>query len=397
MNDFERNTGPASGQMAPCRSVYLDGFSTTALCREAKNAMLDAWSLPGNPASPHGLGERAADLIDTARRNVADLAGCAPSELTFTSGATEANNIAILGGARAAIARSSGRRRIVLSAIEHRSVFEPAREIVELGFELMVAPVDGNGRVDLECLRDMVDRNCWMVSVMAVNNETGVIQPVPEVAAIARAAGALAHCDAAQAFGKMTVDLNGWEVDFASISGHKVCGPAGIGALFCAAGTPTPEPLQYGGGQQGGLRPGTEPAALIAGFGAAALAANSKLAPRADRRRALAEHLLDALRAGQVEFEIASGEASTVAGGLSLKIQGVDAEDLCTRLARSVYLSTGSACSSMQLTSSHVLRAMGLSVEESESVIRLFLSHDLTEDDINFAVEKMIGAIKNSR
>lgn len=358
--------------------------------------MFDAWSLPSNPASPHALGERAADLIDTARRNVAELAGCAPSELTFTSGATEANNIALLGGARAAIAGSSGRRRIVISAIEHRSVFEPAREMRQLGFELITAPVDRSGCVDLERLREIVDQNCWMVAVMAVNNETGVLQPIPEIAEIARAQGALTHCDAAQACGKIDVDFNGWEVDFASISGHKVGGPAGIGALFCAAGAPVPEALQYGGGQQGGLRPGTQPAALIAGFGAAALAANSNLASRSNRRQALAGQFLDALRDREIAFAVVSGEALTVTGGLSLKMQGVDAEELCMRLARSVYLSTGSACSSRQITPSHVLTAMGLSARESGSVIRVLLSHDLTKDDVDFAVERMSEAIRNS-
>jgi len=375
--------------------VYLDGFSTMPLRDEARAAILEAWAHPANPASPHGLGARAAAMVEAAQCSIAELAGCAPSELTFTSGATEANNIAIIGGARQAL--SSDRRRLVVSAIEHKSVLEPARTIERLGFEICVAPVDHHGVIDMDRLRALVDERCWMVSAMAVNNETGVIQPIADVARLARQVGALVHCDAAQALGKIPVDLNGWDVDYASVSGHKLGGPVGVGALYVAAGAPDPEPLQHGGGQQGGRRPGTEPAALIAGFGAAAEAAAAGLAADRDRLGALAGLLLQELGDRQVRFEMISGEAPTVPGGMAIKLNEVDGNDICMRLAQDIFLSTGSACTAGQLTSSHVLAAMGFSDRDAASVIRLMLTRDLVERDVIYAATRISEAIADSR
>lgn len=393
--DLLQTPGGASGVERTRLLVYLDGFSTMPLRDEARAAILDAWAHPANPASPHGLGARAAAMVEAARRSIAELAGCAPSELTFTSGATEANNIAIVGGARRALA--SDRRRLVVSAIEHKSVLEPARAIERLGFEICVAPVDRHGVIDMDRLRDLVDERCWMVSVMAVNNETGVVQPVADAARLARQVGALIHCDAAQALGKIPVDLNEWDVDYAAVSGHKLGGPVGIGALYVAAAAPDPEPLQHGGGQQGGRRPGTEPAALIAGFGAAAEAALTGLAADRDRLGALAGLLLNELGDRQVRFEMISGEAPTVPGGMAIKLFGVDGDDLCMRLAQDIFLSTGSACTSGQITSSHVLTAMGLSDTEAASVIRFMVTRDLIERDIIYAAMRISEAITASR
>lgn len=259
--------------------IYLDGFATMPLAPEAMGAMQNAWQLGGNAGSGHLAGERAAAQVAHGRAAVARLIGAAPSEIVFTSGATEANNLALLGIAANAPA---GRRRILVASIEHKSVLAPAKLLEKRGFRIERIPVDRSGAIDIASFGAMLDEDVLLVSVMAANNETGVIQPVAQVAALAHAIGALMHCDAAQAVGKIPVDVIDWDVDLLSISAHKCYGPMGIGALYIAAGTVAPEPLLMGGGQQGGLRPGTEPVALIAGFGAAADVARDRLAQDAE-------------------------------------------------------------------------------------------------------------------
>ncbi len=372
--------------------IYLDGFATTPIAPEARDALIDTLALPANPSSPHGLGERAAGLVDRARQAVAELAGCDAAEITFTSGATEANNIAIIGGARTAL-RATTRRRVVVSAVEHRSVLEPAAHLQTLGFEVVLAPVDGRGCLDMHELDRLIDDNCWLVSVMAVNNETGVVQPVAKVAAMAHERGAVMHTDAAQALGKMPVDFAEWDVDYASLSAHKVYGPGGVGALYVAAGAPLPDPLQLGGGQQAGRRPGTEPVALIAAFGAAAAVATTRLASDAAEAKRRSKLFLDELSRRQVRWCRTTGDAETVPGGMSLSIVGADGDEIATRLQRSVYLSTGSACSSGQITTSHVLSAMAINSVEAATVVRLMFGRYLTDADVVRAAELFSRAV----
>jgi cysteine desulfurase len=348
--------------------VYLDGFATTALAPEARAAMLDALELPANPSSPHALGERAARIVSKAKTDIASLAGCLPTELVITSGATEANNLIVTGGAFAAPA---GRRRIVVSAIEHRAVLEPAAALAASGFEVVLAPIDSRGLIDLAQLPAVIGEGCWLISIMAVNNETGVVQPVSDIARIAHEHGALFHTDAAQALGKMPVDVEAWDVDYASISAHKMHGPVGVGALYIAAGAPRPRPLQVGGGQQAGMRAGTEPIALVAGFGAAAAVALDRGQQDAELREATLQRILDVMAHHQVHWKKVSGDAPTIPGGCALVIDGVDADELCQRVQNDIYLSTSSACSAGQITMSHVLDAMGVSPEQGKSTLRI--------------------------
>jgi len=376
--------------------IYLDGFATTPMAPEAKEAMLSAWSQPGNPGSPHHAGERAARVVADARAAVAELIGAAPPEVVFTSGATEANNLAIGGVASRAAGRPSDRRRIIVSAVEHKAVLEPAQALAAIGFEVVVAPVDRCGRLDLQAFAALLDEGTLLVSVQAANNETGVVQPVREAASLAHRVGALVHCDAAQAAGKIPVDVVELDVDYLSVSAHKLYGPMGVGALFVSAGAPKPRALQRGGGQEQGLRSGTEPVPLLAGFGAAARLARQQLGRDADHCRRLAQRLRAGLDERQVRLDLTTQETAVVPGALSISLRGVDAEDIVNRLSRAVCLSTGAACSGGQVSPSHVLKAMGYSEVDARHIIRVFCGRYNTEAEIDRSVALIASAARQS-
>ena len=377
--------------------IFLDGFATLPLAPEARDAMLAAWALPGNAGSANGSGERAARIIAAARSDVAALIGAGPAEIIFTSGATEANNLAILGVAQAASAQNRERRRVIVSSVEHKAVLEPANILARQGFEIVVAPVDRYGRLDLTRFEALVDERTILVSLMMANNETGVIQPIAEAAAMAHSTGALFHTDAAQAAGKVAIDVLALDVDYLSLSAHKCYGPMGVGALYCAAGTPTPEPLIFGGGQQGAVRPGTEPVALIAGFGAAAKVAMATIDQNARHGRHLIDALLDGLAKQQIRFKRITGDRPVAPASAAIMIQGVDGDDLCAMVARNVSLSTGSACTAGQIRTSHVLETMGFSDEEARSVVRIYCHRYLSDSDIEEATAHIIAAVDRSR
>ena len=377
--------------------IYLDGFATLPLAPEARDAMLGAWEQPGNAGSPNASGERAARLIADGRAEVAALIGAAPSEIIFTAGATEANNLALLGVAQRAATQWPDRRRIIVSAIEHKAVLEPAQVLAAQGFTLSIAPVTPDGRLDLDAFAALMGEDLLLASIMLVNNETGAIQPVAEVAEFVHAAGGLIHSDAAQATGKIAVDVLDLDVDYLSLSAHKCYGPMGIGALYVAANAPKPIPLIHGGGQQDAMRPGTEPVALIAGFGAAAKAARASL----DRDRRHGETLIDTLLAGlakrQLRFRRITGDAPVVPGSAALQLVDVDADRLCASLARDVSLSTGSACTSGQIKQSHVLESIGFSEERAREVVRIFCHRYLDDATIAAAAERIALAADRSR
>lgn len=376
--------------------IYLDGFASLPLAEEARAAMLDAWRYPGNAGSANYSGERSARIVSEARNRVAALIGAAAPEIIFTSGATEANNNAVFGLARTSLSKGD-RRRIIVSTIEHKAVLEPALALSKEGFEITLAPVDAYGRLDLSAFAELLDERVLLVSVMLVNNETGVIQPVKEVAAMAHQFGAFVHSDASQAVGKIPVDVIDLDIDYLSLSAHKCYGPMGIGALYMAAGTPKLMPLLHGGGQQSGVRPGTEPVPLIAGFGAAAQAAvehfernSSELAAQKVCR------LLDSLASEQVRFRQITGDHEVVPGSAAIAFEGIDGDSLCALVAREVSLSTGSACNSGQLKVSHVLEAMGLSETVARSVIRIFCDRTLTDSNVDRAAEAIVRSIRRS-
>ena len=377
--------------------IYLDGFATLPLAPEAREAILTVWEQPGNAGSPNSSGERAAGFIADGRAEVAALIGAAPAEIVFTAGATEANNLALLGLAQRAAAICPGRRRIIVSAVEHKAVLEPACILETQGFTLSVAPVDANGCLDRAAFEALLGDDVLLTSIMMVNNETGVIQPVADAVALAHAAGSLFHSDAAQAAGKVPIDVLDLDIDFLSLSAHKLYGPMGIGALYVAAHAPKPMPLIHGGGQQYAMRPGTVPVALIAGFGAAAKVARTRMARDRIHCEALVTALLDGLAVRQLRFQRITGEASVVAGSAALQLTGVDADRLCASVAREVSLSTGSACTSGQIKQSHVLEAIGLSGENAAQVLRIYCHRYQDFGEMAVAADHIATAVDRSR
>ncbi len=377
--------------------IYLDGFATLPLAPEARDAMLQVWAQPGNAGSPNVSGERAARQIAHGRAEVAALIGAAPSEVIFTAGATEANNLALLGVAQRAATLYPHKRRIIVSAIEHKAVLEPANVLEAQGFELSIAPVTRDGRLDLAQFEALLGDDVLLVSIMMVNNETGGIQPVAEAAALAHAAGALVHSDAAQAAGKIAIDVLDLDLDYLSLSAHKCYGPMGIGALYVAAHAPRPMPLMHGGGQQDMMRPGTEPVALIAGFGAAAHIARTRLAEDSFHSKTLIDTVLDGLTSRQLRFRRITGEAGVVPGSAALLLDGVDADRLCAMVSRDVSLSTGSACTSGQIKQSHVLEAIGFSEADAAQVIRILCHRYQDVASVTAAAERIAAAADRSR
>lgn len=375
--------------------VYLDGHATTPLAPEAHAAMEPWWHAQvGNPHSPHRHGQYADAAVENARAEVAELVGALPGEIHFTSGATEANNLAIIGMARAALNRGERRREIIVSKIEHKSVLSAARSLKQDGFTVTELPVAGNGVIDLDWASKTISDDTFLVSVMAANNEIGTVQPVTAINEIAHARGALVHIDAAQFAGKLPIDVR--DFDLVSLSSHKLYGPMGIGALYVSGAAPyRPHPIMYGGDQEGGVRPGTLPTPLVVGFGAAAKVAAKQLDADARHSAALARRFEAELRARQVRFIRHGNEDARLPGSVSMAVEGVDGGELIASVASKISISEGSACQSGQITPSHVLRAIGLPDSLVRSTVRMYFGRYNTETDAVLAAEAVaIAAVR---
>ena len=368
--------------------VYLDHMSTTPVEPRARAAMDAVYDLgPANPhASSHHYGWQASDVLDEARRQVAGLIGASASEVLFTSGATEANNWAITGAMRAC-----GKRKIVTSAIEHPCVLETARALEREGHEAVILPVDGDGLVDPDNVADAIDEDTGLVSIMLANNETATIEPVAEIAAACRARGVLCHTDAVQAAGRIPIDVEALGVDLLSLSAHKMYGPLGIGALYVRSGVAI-DRLLHGGGQQGGLRAGTVPAPLAAGFGRAAEIARDGLADDMGKLAELAELLFDELRKAVPGLVALHPDIRRLPGCLNVRVPGVAAEDWLLATPE-VAASTGAACASGVNRPSHVMQALGLSAEDAAGSLRLSVGRMTTRDEVEFAAGKLIEGL----
>ncbi|MFT8763093.1 MAG: cysteine desulfurase family protein [Gluconobacter potus] len=374
--------------------IYLDYLSTTPCEPAVVEAMLPWFGEDfGNPHSPHGPGRKAADALERARESVARLLGVETREIVFTSGATEANNLAIKGAARHLARLGDPRRRIVTVATEHKCVLESVRDLKSGGFEAVVLGVDGEGRVDPEALREALKVPTLLVSIMAANNETGVLQDIPQLAAIVKESGALMHVDLAQMAGKMPVSLR--DVDLASVSAHKMYGPKGIGALYVRRKPRVRlEPLFSGGGQERGLRSGALPMPLIVGFGEAADLAAATMGDEAARQVFLRDDLWAQLREGLPGIALNGAGAPRLAGAMNVCLpegcRALDVLEACPDVAAS----TGSACTAAEIAPSYVLTAMGLSAEKASRCLRLSVGRSTSKADIDRAASLLIAAAR---
>jgi len=378
----------------PNRPVYLDNQATTRCDPRVVAAMLPWFTEHyGNPHSvEHVMGTEAEAAVEDARSHVAALIGADPKELVFTSGATESNNIAIKGAARFALHAGNERRRVVTVATEHKCVLESVADLATEGFEPVFLPVRSDGLLDPDMLRQALQVPTLLVSVMAVNNEIGVIQDIPALAAIAKQAGALFHTDIAQATGKVPLDLDGWKVDLASISGHKVYGPKGVGALYVRRRPRVRlTPLFSGGGQERGLRSGSLPAPLIVGLGEACRLAQAEMADESKRLGTLRDSLLGRLRASMPDIVVNGSREARIAGNLNVTFPAVTAAELMERVP-DLCVSTGSACSSASIEPSYVLRALGLSDEAASRTLRIGIGRFTSPADIDYAAAALAAA-----
>jgi len=343
---------------------------------------------PGNPhASDHSYGWEANAAVEKAAQRVADAISADADEIIFTSGATEANNLAILGLAARA---SLGRRRILVSAIEHKCVLAAAFATAKrFGCTMETVPVDSNGTLRLDVLKDRLKNDVLLVSVMAVNNEIGTIQPLAAVAALSHEVGALVHTDAVQALTTMNMDVRDLDVDMLSISSHKLYGPKGIGALYIRRNVQKcVEPIIYGGGQQNGLRSGTLPVPLCVGLGeATALVASEEANEERLRIRSLRDNFIERLLllSPNIRINGVSGDLRHL-GNANLCFGGINAHNLLGALQPSIAASTGSACTSGMPEPSHVLRAIGLSIDDANSSIRFSIGRFTSNDDIDESI-----------
>jgi len=364
--------------------IYLDYQATTPCDARVIAEMLPYFSAEfGNPNSPHLLGRHAADAVDTARGRVAALIGAQPGEVLFSSGATESNNLAILGIHELPGCRG---KRVITSPIEHKSVLGPCFRLREDGWEVDLLRVDRQGNVDLEHLTALLARGATLVTVQASNSEIGTMQEIPVVAEIGHASGAAVHCDATQSVGKVQVNVDELGVDLLSFSAHKLCGPKGIGALYVRGGFAqrSLSPLAFGGGQEGGLRPGTPNVPGIVGFGKACELCQGEMSGESERVVALRDELERLLEETIPGIRFNGALKSRLPGCSSVTFPGIEADALLANLP-GVALSTGSACSSGALEPSHVLTAIGISREDAYSTIRIGMGRYTSREEVEQA------------
>jgi cysteine desulfurase len=378
----------------PNRPVYLDNQATTRCDPRVLAAMLPYFTEEyGNPHSAeHIMGTTAETAVEEARAHVATLLGADIREIVFTSGATESNNIAIKGAARHAKQMGSDRRRVITVATEHKCVVESVADLAAEGFDPVFLPVRSDGLLDPEALREALAVPTVLVSIMAVNNEIGVVQDIPTLAAIAKNAGALFHSDLAQAVGKLPLDLTGWKVDLASVSGHKLYGPKGVGALFVRRRPRVRlAPLFSGGGQERGLRSGTLPAPLVVGLGEACRLAGLEMMEEAGRIGDLRARLLERLRAELPGIVVNGSMESRIPGNLNLTFPATTAAEIMAR-APDLCVSTGSACSSAEVEPSYVLKALGLKDDAAARTLRVAIGRFTSAADIDYAAAVLAAA-----
>lgn len=379
-------------------NIYLDYAATTPISPEVKEVMINHFDTFGNPSSLHHLGVVAEKLIKQARKQVSDALGVNEREIIFTSGGTEANNLAIQG-----LTLNRTNARYITSQIEHPSVLGTFEWLEKNGADVVYLPVDEQGRVMLEALKSALSKETVLVSIMAVNNETGTIQPVQEIGTMIQTfnrefqAQVRFHVDAVQAFGKFTLMPEKLNVDAMSISAHKIGGPKGIGALYVKKGINL-KPLMFGGQQEQGVRPGTENGLGIVAFGKAAELAKNHMAQRESYVKEIKATFIDALMQEPEIIINGTVDASASPYIINLSVMGVKGEVLLHTLEmKGLYVATGSACSSKKKVASHVLRAMKLNDARLEGAIRISFSHLTTIEEVKMATDMLIESAKTLR
>jgi cysteine desulfurase len=376
--------------------VFLDYQSTTPCDQRVVEKMVPYFTeYFGNPHSRnHAFGWEAEAAVETARSQVATVIGAHPKEIVFTSGATESNNIALKG-----VARFYGdqKKHIITAVTEHKCVLDTCRHLEKEGFRVTYLPVQRNGLIDVEQLRTAIQKDTLMVSIMAVNNEIGVIQPLTEIGRVCREKGVFFHTDAAQAVGKIALDVEAMNIDLLSLTAHKIYGPKGIGALYVRRKPRVRlTPLFNGGGQERGIRSGTVPPALAVGLGEACALAGQEMAQEAERLRMLRDHFYQKVTS-RLEAVYLNGDLEQrIPGNLNLSFAYVEGEGLMMGI-KDLAVSSGSACTSESLEPSYVLRALGVEEDLAHTSLRIGFGRFTTFEEVDYAAERIIHAVSRLR
>jgi len=376
--------------------IYLDYQATTPMDPRVLETMLPYFNQKfGNPHSRnHAYGWRAEDAVENAREQIAHIINANPKEIIFTSGATESNNLAIKGVARF---YKDKKNHIITCVTEHKCVLDTCRHLEQEGFEVTYMPVQQNGLIDLDKLKETITAKTVLVSIMTVNNEIGVIQPIKEIGKICRERGVFFHTDCAQAVGKVPLDVDAMNIDLMSISGHKIYGPMGIGALYVRR-----KPrvrlvsLFNGGGQERGMRSGTLPLPLCVGVGTACAIADKEIGAEAERLRMLRDRMYNKLKQQLPEIYLNGDLDRRIPGNLNISFAYVEGEGLMMGL-KDLAVSSGSACTSASLEPSYVLRALGVEEELAHTSLRLGFGRFTTQEEVDYAAERIVTEVNRLR
>lgn len=373
------------------RPIYLDNHATTPVDYRVLDAMLPYFKDKfGNASSiDHTYGNEAMKAVNTAKEQIASIINADPEEIIFTSGATESNNLALIGTAEALKEKGN---HIITSVIEHKAVLDPCKELERKGFDISYIPVNKKGDLDIELLKNSITNKTILISIMAANNEIGKINPIEKIGEIAKKHNIIFHTDATQAFGHIPLDVTKIDVNLMSASAHKIYGPKGVGILYSRRGF-KPKPILFGGGQQRNIRSGTLNVPSIVGFGKAAEIAGKEMKKSYERLSKLRDKLYQHLSA-QVDVEVNGSFENRLPHNLSLYIKGIEAKALINEVKDKVALSAGSACTTDDVKPSHVLMGLGYDEQRAFSTIRFGLGRLTTDEDINFTIKTLIEAIK---
>jgi cysteine desulfurase len=378
--------------------IYLDTAASTPVADETIAEMLPYLKESyGNPSSIHKFGRETTRAIQLARKRVAEMIGALPHEITFTSGGTEANNLALKGAAVHVKSKMPKKNRIITSSIEHDAVLEPCKDLEGRGFVITYLPVTGEGFVRPSDLKSVLSDDVALVSIMYANNEVGTVQPIKELVEIAHQAGALFHTDAVQAAGKIPINVKSPGIDLMSLSSHKINGPKGVGTLYIRSNLEI-SPIIHGGGQEWSLRSGTENVLGIVGFGKACELANKRMSQYQERVAGLRDYLVERVLKEIPRSRLNGSRTDRIPNNAHFTFFGVNGEDLIIKLDENgIAASTGSACSAKKQKQSHVLKAMGFSYEEITGSLRLSLGMHNTKDEVDRAVDILSSVVKELR